>query len=292
MGKAIVCGGGRATAPEIALPPTGTILNDCTWQEISAISRKGLGANYFAVGDAKEIEVAGRIGTQTVDAMYFVYIIGFNHNSAVEGNGITFGTFKTAITGGRDFALIDSSYGTNSTTDAKAFNMNHSANTNAGGWKGCDMRYDILGSTHAKNADADKTTATNPVSNTMMSALPADLRAVMKPMTIYSDNVGGSNTASNVTTSVDYLPLLAEFEIFGTRQYSNSEERLHQAQYAYFVSGNSKVKYRHNGITQAADWWQRSIYYGAVSFCRVHSSGEASTNGSSYACGVAPIFRV
>ena len=78
-----------------------------------------------------------------------------------------------------------------------------------------------------------------------MAALPSDLRAVMKPMTIYTDNTGGgSNTASYVTASVDYLPLLAEFEIFGTRSYANSAEQNYQQQYQYYKNGNSKVKYR------------------------------------------------
>ena len=53
-----------------------------------------------------------------------------------------------------------------------------------------------------------------------MAALPADLRAVMKPITKYTDNIGGgTNDAGNVTASVDYLPLLAEKEIFGSRTY-------------------------------------------------------------------------
>ena len=78
--------------------------------------------------------------------------------------------------------------------------MNHSSNTNAGGWKGCDLRYDVLGSTNTNDGDATATTATNPVANTLMAALPSDLRAVMQPMTIYTDNTGGgSDNASYVT---------------------------------------------------------------------------------------------
>lgn len=172
--------------------------------------------------------------------------------------------------------------------------MNHSSNTNSGGWKGCDLRYDVLGSTNTNDGDATATTATNPVANTLMAALPSDLRAVMQPMTIYTDNTGGgTNTASNVTASVDYLPLLAEYEIFGTRSYANSSEQNHQAQYAYYSAGNSKVKYCHSATSSAAWWWGRSpgcnfSYY----FCIVSPNGSANFTGARDSIGVAPAFRV
>ena len=89
-----------------------------------------------------------------------------------------------------------------------------------------------------------------------MAALPADLRAVMKPITKYTDAVGNaSNVAANVKTSVDYLPLLAEFEIFGTRSYANQYEQNSQLQYDYYKAGNSKVKYRHSATGSTAVWW-------------------------------------
>ena len=220
--------------------------------------------------------------------------IGFNHNSSKEGNGITFGTFKTALSGGTDICLVDGNYGGYSTNGTKYFNMNHSSNTNAGGWKGCDLRYDVLGSTNTNDGDATATTATNPVANTLMAALPSDLRAVMQPMTIYTDNTGGgSDNASYVTKTTDYLPLLAEYEIFGTRSYANSAEKNYQAQYAYYSAGNSKVKYRHSATGSTAWWWERSPYYStSTAFCHVNTSGGASYDlaGSSY--GVAPAFRV
>lgn len=57
----------------------------------------------------------------------------------------------------------------------------------------------MLGSTNTNDGDATATTATNPVANTLMAALPSDLRAVMQPMTIYTDNTGGgSGNASYV----------------------------------------------------------------------------------------------
>lgn len=264
-------------------------LNDNSWAAIHSVS--GTGASYWAVGDRKAVAVSGTVGTQSVSGTYYVYIIGFNHNGAT---GIDFGTFKTALSGGTDICLIDAGYGNNYTNGTKYFNMNHSSNTNSGGWKGCDLRYDVLGSTNTNDGDATATTATNPVANTLMAALPSDLRAVMKPMTIYTDNTGGgSNTASNVTASVDYLPLLAEYEIFGTRSYANSSEQNHQAQYAYYSAGNSKVKYRHSSTSSAAWWWERSPFYGTSDgFCVVNTIGLANADTARNSFGVAPAFRV
>lgn len=271
-----------------------SVLNENDWSVIKSVADASQGANYWAVGDRKAVTVNGTVGTQAINGTYYVYILGFNHNSSREGTGITFGTFKTALSGGTDICLVDSHYNDYSTGGQKWFNMNHSSNTNSGGWKGCDLRYDVLGSTNSNNNDAGTTTATSPVSGTLMAALPSDLRAVMKPMTIYTDNTGGgSNTASYVTASVDYLPLLAEFEIFGTRSYANSAEQNYQQQYQYYKNGNSKVKYRHSSTSSAAYWWERSPnYYGSTGFCFVDTYGSAYYYSAWDSFGLAPAFRV
>lgn len=265
-------------------------LNDNSWAAIHSVS--GTGASYWAVGDRKAVAVSGTVGTQAVNGTYYAYIIGFNHNSSKEGNGITFGTFKTALSGGTDICLVDGKYDGYSTNGTKYFNMNHSSNTNSGGWKGCDLRYDVLGSTNTNDGDATATTATNPVANTLMAALPSDLRAVMQPMTIYTDNTGGgSDNASYVTKTTDYLPLLAEYEIFGTRTYANSAEKNYQAQYAYYSAGNSRVKYRHSATGSTAWWWGRSPCYAhSNAFCNVNTNGNANNNNARNSNGVAPDF--
>lgn len=271
-----------------------SVLNENDWSVIKSVADASQGANYWAVGDRKAVTVNGTVGTQAINGTYYVYILGFNHNSSREGTGITFGTFKTALSGGTDICLVDSHYNDYSTGGQKWFNMNHSSNTNSGGWKGCDLRYDVLGSTNSNNNDAGTTTATSPVSGTLMAALPSDLRAVMKPMTIYTDNTGGgSNTASYVTASVDYLPLLAEFEIFGTRSYANSAEQNYQQQYQYYKNGNSKVKYRHSSTSSTAYWWERSPRYSSSSnFCFVYTYGTAYYYDAGNSRGLAPAFRV
>ena len=287
--------------------PTKKALNDQTWAEIRQVSDAGQGSSYWSVGDRKAVLVNGTVGTLAVNQTLYVYILGFNHNSAKEGNGIQFGTFKTALSGGTDVCLVDGSYNSYKTDGSKIFNMNHWGNYNYGGWKACDLRYDILGSTNKAPVnygkaratsdtgyDAPTNTATSPVANTLMAALPADLRAVMKPITKYTDNKGNSSdVAANVTSSLDYLPLLAEQEIFGgNRTYSNQYEKNSQVQYAYYSAGNSKVKYRHSATGSTAYWWERSPYYNSNYFCNVNTNGSANYNYAGYSRGLAPAFMV
>lgn len=289
--------------------PTKKALNDQTWAEIRQVSDAGQGSSYWSVGDRKAVLVNGTVGTLAVNQTLYVYILGFNHNSAKEGNGIQFGTFKTALSGGTDVCLVDGSYNSYKTDGSKIFNMNHWGNYNYGGWKACDLRYDILGSTNKAPVnygkaratsdtgyDAPTNTATSPVANTLMAALPTDLRAVMKPITKYTDNKGNSSdVAANVTSSLDYLPLLAEQEIFGgNRTYSNQYEKNSQVQYAYYSAGNSKVKYRHSATGSAAYWWERSPFCSGhgTGFCFVYANGAADYSNAGYSNGLAPAFMV
>lgn len=311
-----VAAGTNHTAPSgktitVTAQFVSTVLDDNDWATISDVAAAGTGANYWEVGDCKGITVDGTVGTLAISGTYYVYILGFAHNDTA--NTIDFGTFKTAAIDGIDVCLIDSRYGSVSSDGSIYFNLNHwsssssSYNTNYGGWKGCDARYDILGSTDTAPSgygstattsrtgyDASTTCATNPVANTLMAALPSDLRAVMKPMTVYTDNTGAAtNTAACVTTSVDYLPLLAEYEIFGTSSHANTYEQEYQSQYTYYANGNSKVKYRHNETSSTARWWERSPNYdNSHDFCLVNTSGIAYHNHSRVSYGLSPAFRV
>ena len=254
--------------------PIPTVLNNATWAQIKEVAEKSQGPNYWSVGDTKQITINGKLSDGLTLSNYntWVYIIGFDHNSAVEGTGIAFGGFKTAQTGGVDVALCDSAYG-NDKTSGQWFNMNNSE-TNSGGWASCRMRSTTL-----------------PL---VKSALPSELKAVIKTTTIYSDNTGGgSNMAYYVTAPHDDLYLLAEFEIFGARSYANSAERDYQQQYAYYVAGNSKVKYRHDSTATAVRWRERSVGAADASFfCYVFTNGAADRGNASYSFGLAVAFKV
>ena len=184
--------------------------------------------------------------------------------------------------GGTQVALVDSQYGSG-VSSSGYFSMNTS-NTNTGGWANSYHRRTLLGNTG---------TPTSPPSNSLLAAMPADLRAVMKAVTKYSDNTGGgSNTASYVTSTTDYLFELAEFEYHGARTYANSAEQNYQQQYAYYQAGNSKIHYKHNATGTAAYVWCRSVYAGSTyNFCRVDTNGSAnSSNDANFSWGVAPGF--
>ena len=261
------------------LPPKGKALNEYTWEEIRQIADAGKAAEYFKVGDTKAVHLKGTASKLTLDATYYVYILGFDHNLTNDSNAkntVDFGTFKDA--NGKDLCLVS---GYNNDSD---FYMNKSS-TNAGGWKSSYMRSSILGGDGS---------ATFPEANTLMSCLPQDLRAVMKPMFVWTDNVGNKSTGSDaVTVTFDYLPLLAEYEVFGTNSYANANEPKRQAQYAYFKDGGSKVKYRSDSTGSTIDWWVRSPYRtNGESFRTVKSNGSAGSSYAEYSCGVAPIFRV
>ena len=229
--------------------------------------------------------INGKVGATTISSLKVdAFIIGFNHNSGKEGsNRIHFLLGKIS---GKFVGLVDSSYGSTTSTSG-AFTMNTS-NTNSGGWGSSQMRSKVLGSASSP---------TSPTANTLMAALPSDLRAVMKSCTKYTDNKGGGNTASNVSSTTDYLFLLSEYEVFATHQYCNDAEPNYQAQYDYFKAGNSKVANKHSATGTAAVWWLRSPYcnYAITNynyFCAVSSSGSLDYYGAYYAYGVVPGFVV
>ena len=268
----------------VAVTLVSKTLSSNSWAVIKAVSDAGQGANYWSVGATKSVTINGKVGATTISSLKVdAFIIGFNHNSGKEGsNRIHFLLGKIS---GKFVGLVDSSYGSTTSTSG-AFTMNTS-NTNSGGWGSSQMRSKVLGSASSP---------TSPTANTLMAALPSDLRAVMKSCTKYTDNKGGSNTASNVSSTTDYLFLLSEYEVFATHQYCNDAEPNYQAQYDYFKAGNSKVANKHSATGTAAVWWLRSPYYDGVtsytSFCAVSSSGSLDYGYAYGAYGVVPGFVV
>lgn len=250
------------------------VLNNATWAQIKQASDAGIASNYWSVGDTKQITINGKVSDGLTLSNYstYVYIIGFDHNSAVEGTGIAFGGFKTAQANGIDVALCDNGYNSGKSS-GQWFNMNNN-NSTTGGWASCNMRNNTL-----------------PL---VKSALPSDLQSVLKTTIIYTDNTGGSSTAASyVTATQDELYLLAEFEIFGARTYANTAEQTKQQQYAYYVAGNSKIKYNHSSTATAVSWWERSVYATAANFfCLVDTNGAANAYSAYASIGLAVAFKI
>ena len=257
------------------------VLDKNDWKTIRKVSDADKGANYWAVGDIKSITLNGKVGGYTFSNYKVdVFILGFNHNSSKEGsNRIHFQIGKVS---GKAVALCDSQY--NGSGSSAMFHMN-SSDSNSGGWNGSYMRKTLLGNSN---------TPASTLENSLMAALPSDLLAVMKTVTKYTDNTGGgSNSSGNVTATADYLFLLAEFEVFGTRYWANQYEQNSQKQYDYYKAGNSRVAYNHSAVSTAVWWWLRSAYYfGSASFCDVNTDGSYGSNYATYSAGLRPGFAV
>ena len=138
-------------------------------------------------------------------------------------------------------------------------------------------------------------TSLSSYSGTIIAVIPAALRAVLKSVTKYTDNTanGGGSTASYVTATTDYFFLLSEFEVFGSISYGNTNEKNKQAQYAYYSAGNSKIKYKHDGTSTAANWWLRSPFAGnSYYFVCVYTDGTVNNDDAYASLGFAPGFCV
>ena len=245
------------------------VLDENSWGAIKLVSSLGTGANFWSIGDCKEITMNGKVSDGLTLSNYsaWVYIIGFNHNAEREGNGITFQGFK-ATKNGIPVCLTDSGYNSVKTSGTW-FNMNNSA-TNSGGWQESLMRKNVM-----------------PL---IKAAFPADLKAVIKPSTIFTAPDTGDIA---LTATEDDVFLLAEYEIFRANSYASTRESRYLKQYRYYSAGNSSANYRHNDTTTAAYWWERSPSSGSSgSFCCVDDTGYEAGFGADYSYGVSPCFKV
>lgn len=270
-----------ATSYALTLSFVSSTLNSNEWDVISSVSDAGEGANYWSVGDRKAVVLNGTVGNLSLSSVTtYAFIIGFNHNSSVEGSGrIHFQLGKTALSGGTDVALCDSKY--NSSVSATGYFSMNSSNTNSGGWSSSQMRTNICG------------TSLSSYSGTIIAVIPAALRAVLKSVTKYTNNTGNSTAASAVTATTDYFFLLSEYEVFGSCTYANTNEASKQKQYDYYSAGNSKIKYNHSSTSTAVIWWLRSPYASySYTFVCVLTDGTVSYISAYYSRGFAPGFCV
>ena len=140
--------------------------------------------------------------------------------------------------------------------DAKKMN---SSDTNVGGWTSCAMRITYLPA--------------------ILALMPAEVQNGIREV---NKLTSAGDKSSTINTTADKLFLLSEVEIFGSTRYSKSGEG---SQYAYYKSGNSKVK-KVNGSNFA--WWERSPSGGINTFfCRVGSEGGNYDGYASDSKGVA-----
>ena len=258
-----------AVALTIPTSPVSTTLNDNTWDVIKTVDDANQGENYWSIGDYKQVQVGGTIGSMQIGFTTYAFIIGFNHDGI---NGIHFQLGKTNPQNDYGMCLCTISYNTSSTTKGEYNMINSSTNNYWEGWYRSQMRTNVL--------------------NGYLSALPEELRSVIQ--TVYHTESAVSNSSgtaqwANYVNIPSSLFLLSEKEVFGVSKYGKPSE---STQYAYYSAGNSKIKHGFNGNTiGAARWWLRTAT-GRNNCVYVDENGNAGSKNARYSYGIAPAFVV
>lgn len=247
-------------------------LNDCTWHQISYLSRNNLFRDYFSVGDTKTILLNGQIGNGlTANNLEIdLVVVGINHNMEIEGGPMVH--FMLGAINGVPTCLDDDQYFETPGT-GPYFYMNPSS-TNNGGWNSSSMKVNIMPQ--------------------LKNALPDDLKSVMRSVKKWTDNTGTSqNISTYVTETEEDICLPSEFEIFGVRQWANSEEQNKQAQYEWFsLNGIDARKFKRLQGAVGRFYTRSPSKYSSTSFCGVIPDGSDDWLTCSASYGVVSLLFV
>ena len=267
------------------IPTDPSNLNSCSWDFIRWASDEGIADLIWSVGDRKSVSIGDWGNSQTRyqinGGTFYCYILGFNHNAALEGDNLTHFEFGfTATSGGVHIAFTGGDYGLNYTNPTSYGYpvMNHTA-TNVGGWKDSVMRNHTLSDT---------------TNRCFESVIPNDLKSAVKTVTKYTDNVGGGtgSVEANVTATTDRFFLLNVNELRGEGA-CNTYEFDKTEQYQYYKNGNSKDKYRSDFTDIKCIYSLRSPRPdNSTQFIGLHTSGSGSYGNANSCFGVSPAFCV
>ncbi len=230
---------------------TSVSFSSMSWEEIGALSRMGVANSVFSVGDTKSFVLNGTVGTSSLGTYTFTkkvvnaFILGFNHNADVEGDNLIHLMLSKASSGNTGRVL-----------PGQFFMM---ADETHAGWASTGLRVSILGGA---------STPTAPKSNTLMAALPAELRQVMRPALKYANNTYeySKYDTSMFTKNSEYLTLPSQNEAYGLNNisYINSHINIYPAeltlmqQYDYFKAGNSVQAFLETDTSNNVRYWSRS----------------------------------
>ena len=261
--------------------PYPAVLNDCPWSRIRQASDDGIADLIWSVGDRKAVSLTewGATGSYAVSAgTYYCYILGFNHNSAIEGgNRIHFEFGFDSLSGGNHIAFCGTDFGLAwSNTNPYYIRMNSTA-TNSGGWKNSLMRTGTL----------------NGSNRSFLNAIPADLKSVLKPVVKYTDNVGGGSGSvqSNVTATTDTIFILNVNEIRGTGT-ANTYEANYTKQYDYYKNGNAQNRAKSNDTATLCNFLTRSPSPSDARFMGLSPSASGVYLTANTVFAVSPAFCV
>ena len=234
---------GLTTSFNVTCAAIPASLEAATWAQIKAALNDGTITQFAAVGDTKTIIVSGNT--------YHMQLASIN-----DGTG-TAGAYYPAKTA--DFISVE--------TMPYRHNMN-STNTNAGGWKACEMRTYL--------------------NSTVYALLPQDLKDVIVEKThMYTQG----NQSTSFESVSDKLWLPTEWECFGLATYGG-ESATYNNHYAIFPDANSRKKTQIGGSSANA-WWESSPNVSnTTGFCNVYGTGTANNYSASNTSSVALCLRI
>ena len=274
-----------------------TSLENNSWETIGALSSASLASNYWNIGDTKLITLNGTPTNASYVNFnnYKVYatIIGFDHNSDLEGIGLThfqIGNFYISDNPNNTdirVAFTDQYY-TSSSITSYSFRMDTSSNsTSPVAWSTSKMRVDIC--------------------SKFKNCLPEDLKAVLGTAYKYTDNSKSNDSSTyNYTPTKDSIFLLSKYEIGGGNSYYEEDW---QEKYEYYnVSSNTqrrRVSFSgsSSSLGDTCYWWLRTpgkstssvsntSYYTFYISTATTNSASTSKRSSCLSCGFSPAFVV
>mgnify|MGYP001862923414 CR=1 FL=1 len=137
------------------VPLYDTVFSNNSWSDIQKATQTGLASSYWEVGDSKAVILNGGVdGLNFNNETYYVYILGFDHNSIYEGRN----TLHLAF--GKTNSGVQIAF--------KGFPMNTAVAANS--WESSSMRIDLC--------------------SRFLELLPEDLRSVITPAKKYTQNNG------------------------------------------------------------------------------------------------------
>ena len=246
-----------------------------SWETISEIAKMGKAAEFWKVGDCKNLTLNGKVGNLTLDNFACTaLILGFDHNTEYEESCTIH--FQLGTASGKPIAFYSSGYDANDSDHLfkrSAYDSNVSGRATTYGYKNTIIRHQSL-----------------PEFN---KSLPEDLTSVITPVDKYTNNSQYSNNPE-ITATKDNLFILSEKEIWGSNKGMTGN---YCKQYDYYTAGNSPITIAYDG-TDAKKSWCRDCggnsygdtddSYGFV----VGTNGERNTLTYWYGGAISPCFVV
>lgn len=209
-------------------------LENNSWAQIKKVAQSMRGSSYWNIGDTKGVTLSNTsyitgldVSTTLTDGTYSACIIGFNHNTQLEGSGMIHFQLYCSTT--------DATYGSITTKNRAWFGFKYnSTNTVIGGWSSSYLRNTMFGTSLSQT-------------NCLLNCLDSNFKNAIAPVIKYTDNVGdGTSYDRNVSQTIDYLFQPSLKEVFGDIVFSNINpyEKNYQQQYEYYENPAKIIRLR------------------------------------------------